>query len=103
MKAKSPTPKSLPYVIIRSTNAGCFYGQLVSRDRDEVVLNQCRRLWYWAGAASLSQLATEGTSRPKDCKFPPATQNHTVLGVIEVIPVTDTARDSIEGVSPWRF
>ena len=54
------------YVIIRSQNAGCFAGNLESRDGDTVVLTESRRLWYWAGAASLSQLATEGTSKPKD-------------------------------------
>jgi hypothetical protein len=90
------------YVIVRSQNAGVFAGVLKSRDKDEVVMNECRRLWYWAGAASLSQLAVDGTSKPAQCKFPAATSNHTILQVIEVIPVTDKARASIEGVPVWQ-
>lgn len=91
-----------PYVIVRTQNAGCFAGLLVSREGGEAVLDQCRRLWYWAGAASLSQLAVEGTSQPNRCKFPPHTDAHCVREVIEVIPVTERGRASIEGVPVWR-
>lgn len=90
------------YVIIRSTNAGCFAGFLLSRNGDSVVLKNSRRLWYWAGAASLSQLAMEGTSRPKDCKFPPTVATHEILGVIEILDTTEKAKISIEGVPEWR-
>lgn len=102
MTTKRTTNGNGRYVIIRSTNAGCFAGSLESRDGDAVVLTDARRLWYWAGAASLSQLAVEGTSRPKDCKFPPAVSRHEILGVIEILDVTKAARASIEGVAPWR-
>ena len=93
-----------PYVIIRTKDMGVFAGLLISRSEngDEAILDSCRRLWYWAGAASLSQLAVEGTSQPKQCKFPPHTNGHLVRGVGEIIPVTDAARTSIEGVPIWR-
>lgn len=90
------------YVIIRSTNAGCFAGVLASRDNDTVILHNSRRLWYWAGAASLSQLAVSGTSKPAQCKFPPIVPTHEILGVIEILDVTESARASIEGVPEWK-
>ena len=89
------------YVIIRSENAGVFAGELVERRGNEVDLASARRLWYWAGAASLSELAVRGVSQPKNCKFPVAVPEITVLGVIEVIPASDVARASIEGVPEW--
>ena len=98
MKAK---PKK-KYVIVRATNAGAFFGALVSRKGNEVVLNECRRLWQWFGAASLSQAAMEGFSRPTECKFPPATSGHVILGVIEVIPVTNKAVTCIQRIPSWR-
>lgn len=101
MKLKKSTSENR-YVIIRSINAGCFAGDLVERDGDSVTLSNARRLWYWAGAASLSQLAMEGTSKPKDCKFPPVVTKQEVLGVIEILDVTKAARTSIEGVPAWR-
>lgn len=96
--------KDLParrYVIVRTYSAGCFAGELVSRDGKEAELANARRLWYWAGAASLSQLAAEGTSRPADCKFA-VPVGITLTEVIEVITVTDEARKVIESVPMWR-
>ena len=48
--------KSMPYVIIRTYSAGVFAGYLEKRNGQEVVLRKARRIWYWDGAASLSQL-----------------------------------------------
>ena len=96
------TKKSGKYVIARTQSAGVFAGELVSREGSEVVMSNARRLWYWAGAASLSQLAMSGTSRPSDCKFPVAVSSVILLGVIEILDVTDEARSSIEGVPVWK-
>ncbi len=89
------------YVVVRTYSAGCFAGELVSREGKEVTLTNARRLWCWAGAASLSQLAAEGTSRPDDCKF--AVPVEVVLTeAIELILTTPEARKSIESVALWR-
>jgi len=106
---KVPTKKSAkraaktPYVIVRTHSAGCFAGELVSRSADgtQAELRESRRLWYWSGAASLSQLAEEGTSRPLDCKFPTPVGRHCLVGVIEVLYVSPSARLSIESVPVW--
>ena len=90
------------YVIVRSKSAGVFAGYLCNEDGQEVALSNARRLWYWAGAASLSQLAVDGTSRPSDCKFPCAVPSITVKEVIEIIPTTEKAKKSIEGVAVWK-
>jgi hypothetical protein len=91
-----------PYVIVRTYSAGCFAGVLVTRNGKEVTLRNARRLWYWKGAASLSQLAVEGTSRPTECKFPAAVPEIDLTEAIEVIKVTAAARANIESVPVWR-
>jgi hypothetical protein len=91
-----------PYVLIRADRAGVFVGNLISRSGTEVVLSNCRRIFYWDGAASISQLALTGPSKPKNCKFPAPVDNHTVLGVIEILPVTDAAKKAIEAVAVWQ-
>ena len=90
------------YVIVRTYSAGVFAGTLVSRDGKEVQLADARRLWYWAGAASLSQLAVSGTSKPKECKFPVAVPSVTLTEAIEILDVTPQAEISIKGVPEWR-
>ncbi len=91
-----------PYVIVRTESAGCFAGELESKREHEITLLNARRLWYWDGAASLSQLAVEGTSKPQNCKFPAITPRHTLNKWIEIIEATDRGRSSIEGVPVWR-
>ncbi len=91
-------------VIVRTENAGVFAGNLESLDdvNRVAVLKNSRRIWYWSGAASLSQLATDGTSDPKNCKFPRAVETEKVFQVIEVIDCTETAEKSIREVPVWK-
>jgi len=90
-------------VIIRTENAGVHFGTLTKKEGAEVTLDDSVRLWYWAGACSLSQLAIDGTKKPEECKFSVATQGHQLLGVIEIIPCSGKAIKSIEGVSSWKL
>ena len=93
--------KRLPYVIVRTYSAGCHAGVLESRKGQEVVLKNSRRLWYWQGAASLSQLAQVGTSNPSGCKFPVPVDRVTLTQAIEILDCTAAARASIESVPVW--
>jgi hypothetical protein len=88
--------------IVRADRAGVFFGDIKERIGAEVTMTSVRRLWYWDGAASLSQLATEGTSKPKSCKFTVTVPEMIILGVIEIIPCDKAAVESILGVPVWR-
>ncbi len=89
------------YVIVRTYSAGVFAGDLESKNGKEVVLRNARRLWYWAGANSLSQLAMEGVKKPQECKFPCAVDRIELTEAIEILDVTPEGRKSIEEVPPW--
>jgi len=91
------------HVIVRTYSAGVFAGILKSRDGKEVVMTNARRLWYWDGAASLSQLAIDGVSKPETCKFPAPVAEILLTEVIEIIPTTQSARESIDGVKAWEM
>ena len=90
------------YVIVRTTSAGVFAGYLKKKEGREVELISARRLWYWSGAASLSQLAMEGVKNPDKCKFPCEVNSVTLTEVIEIIPCTAKAQESIKGVKIWQ-
>ena len=100
-KAKKSQTKK-PYVIVRTYSAGVFAGFLTSKKGQEVELTTARRLWYWKGAASLSQLAQSGTSCPNECKFPEPVSRVTLLQAIELLDVTPEAQKSIEAVPVWK-
>jgi len=87
--------------IVRTYSAGVFFGEIESRNGMEVVMVNVRRLWYWSGAASLSQLAIEGTSKPNLCKFPCVENRKELMQAIEILDCTEKAIKSIEGVKVW--
>jgi hypothetical protein len=89
------------YVIIRCDRSGVFAGIITKESGNEANVKNARRLWYWSGAASLSQLALEGTKKPNDCKFPAVLPEIRLKDVIEIIPCTKAARSSIESVKIW--
>ena len=93
--------KKLEYVIVRTCSAGVFAGYLVSKKNKNVVLKNARRLWYWKGAASLSQLAVDGVKYPLECKFPVEVPKHETTEAIEILGVSEKARLSIAGVPVW--
>jgi hypothetical protein len=94
--------KDLSYVIVRTFSAGVFAGYIVSREGKEVILRDARRIWYWEGAASLSQLAMEGTKKPEGCKFPCEVSEVLLTEAIEILKVTPEAQQSIKNVPIWK-
>lgn len=92
----------MEYVIIRGDRSGVFAGYLEERTEREVVLRKARRIWYWTGANSISQLAIDGTTTPDTCQFPEEVNKIQILDTIEIIPCTEKARKSIQSVKIWK-
>jgi len=91
----------MKYVIVRTYSAGVFAGYLEKREGKEVILKNARRLWYWEGASSLSELAMLGVSKPSKCKFPCEVDQVELLEAIEILDVTEKAQQSIKDVPVW--
>lgn len=90
-------------VIIRADRAGVFFGELVEKDGTEVELKNARRLWYWTGANSISDLAIKGSGLKEKCKFTKAVESIIITGVIEILPCTNEAIKNIESVKEWTY
>ncbi len=94
----------LTYSVIRTYSAGCFAGY-IDREREnkkEGTVFKARRLWYWEGAFTLSTIAMEGLEKPDECKFPCEVDELDLSEIIEVIPTTKKAQDSINSVKIWK-
>ena len=91
------------YVIVRGDRSGVFAGVLESNEGRKVVLKDCRRLWYWAGAASISQIAKNGVKSPRSCKFTVTVDQIAILDAIEILPATAEAEVSIKAVPEWKM
>ena len=103
-KDVAPTLEKSGFSMVRSSTAGVFMGQIVECNLSKGVatLKNARRIWYWDGAASLSQLAIDGTSKPGNCKFPATVSQIALAGVCEIMPCTEKAVASINGVKVWQ-
>lgn len=91
----------LPYVCIRTYSAGVHCGYLKERNEKDVELVESRRIWRWAGAFTLSELATNGVTKPDECKFSCTVSSIILTEAIEIIPMTEKAKESIEGVKAY--
>ena len=94
--------KSKPYVVVRTYSAGVHTGTLEKRNGKEVTLSNARRIFYWDGAASISQIAVDGVSKPENCKFSVPVKEIVLTEAIEIIPCTEKAVKNIKGVAEWR-
>ncbi|MCP3683882.1 MAG: hypothetical protein GY861_14460 [bacterium] len=104
IKTNSPAESmdGMKYCIVRTYSAGVFAGYIASRNGKEATIKKARRIWYWDGASSLSQLAMEGTNKPDSCKFPCEVDEIELTEVVEVLCCTEKAKKSITGVKVWE-
>ncbi len=82
------------FVICRCHSAGVHAGILVSQTGDQAILKDSRRLWAWKNknGVALSGLAINGLESGKiDTLLPEIA----LTGVIETIPCSDAAKESI--------
>ena len=93
-------------VLIRSYAAGVHFGYLKKEDftlsGKVVTLVNTRRVWYWDGAASLSQMALEGVNKPENCKFSVEVQSNEIVNVVETLPLTEKAFINLSKVAVWK-
>lgn len=87
-------------VIVRSSQSGCWFGELSAREGDTVTLINARRLWRWwaARGVSLSGVASHGLhpAHLSECKITPVVRTAVILGCCEVLSATPEAALSVE-------
>jgi hypothetical protein len=91
------TAKGKP-VIVRTYSAGVHFGYLAKREGREVHLTGSRRIWYWKGANTLSEIALRGVSTGSKIA---ERVNIVLTEAIEVIDCTKEAVSNLE-TSEWQ-
>lgn len=89
-------------VVVRTFSAGVHYGTLDSMDGKVCLLSNSRRIWYWKGAVTLSELAVSGVKYPDECKFSIKVPAIILTEAIEIILCTEEGVKSIEAVKEWK-
>jgi len=89
------------HAVIRSYSSGVFAGTVTAAEasgpgRTRVVVDGCRRLWRWKAkkGVALSGVAAHGLNK-SDNKVDAEINGHVIDDVIEVIPTSEAAKESI--------
>ena len=90
------------YYIVRGDRSGVFFGQIASRNGQEVELRKVRKLWYWEGACAVEQLAVDGVANPSACKFTVVVPEMVVTDAIQIIPCSDKAAKILGEANTWK-
>ena len=97
--------KEAQFHIVRTEKAGVFICKIDATQGSTFTVTNLRRLYYWSGALDVSTIAKEGVTNPKGCKFSAQLGDNdksTLLGVIEVHPVSEKALTIINSVPIWK-
>lgn len=89
-----------PYVLVRAYSAGIHVGVLERKEGNEVTLSDTRRIWYWRGAFTCSELSQSGPA--SGSKISAAVPENTIREWIEIIPVSAEAEKRFREIEAHR-
>ena len=93
-------------MLVRSNRAGVFIGFLKEKSYQPqgtvIVLKNSRNIYYWDGSAGISQIAEKGVSKPENCKITIPVKEREISEIIEIIPVSVTAKINLDKIQSWQ-
>ncbi len=88
-------------VIARIDRAGVFHGTLDYIDNEIIRLKDTRRIYYWNGALSVTDMAAKGLTGGR-ISIPVTTVEFLSDKIVEINECSDEATKSIEAIKPWK-
>ncbi len=88
------------YCVIRTHSAGVHCGFLKSIDGCEVIVEQCRQIYYWKGAFTLRELSLNGVTTGSKFTAPVPLNS---LTKIELIPVADDCAKKLQEYKSYEI
>ncbi len=88
--------------VVRCKNSGVFYGTFQWLEGTLCLLTDVQNIWYWAGAATILQLATDGVALPDETKITIKVSRLVVTDAVEIVPCTEKATQCLDNITPWK-
>ena len=88
-------------IIARIDRAGVFHGTLDYIDNEIIRLKDVRRIYYWNGALSVTDIAAKGITGGK-VTVPVSTVEFMSDKIVELNECSDESTKSIEAIKPWK-
>ena len=90
------------FYIVRADRAGVFFGKVKSKDANSVIMTEVRKIFYWEGASAVEQIATDGVSKPNDCKLTVIVDEMEIFTPIQIIPCSKKSILSLQAIREWK-
>lgn len=87
-------------VLVRSYDAGVYFGTLADVQGEQVELANVRNIWRWEGASCLSQIANDGIGGGN---VSPMVDSMILNRVCQIIPLTDKAIENLYNQPVWKY
>lgn len=91
------------HVIVRSNMAGVFFGILTNKSDNEITLSNARKFYYFSGANTVEDLATQGALNVNDNKLTVEVEEIIISNFEQIIPCTSDAIEQIKTIPIWKF
>lgn len=86
--------------LVRSYDAGVYFGTVVEVNGETVKIENVRNIWNWVGASCLSQIANDGI---RDGKVSPVVSSMVLNRCCQIIPCTEKAIKNLEEQRLWQY
>ena len=86
--------------IVRSYDAGVYFGTVTNVEGETVRVENVRNIWKWEGASCLSQIANDGI---RDGKVSPIVESMVLNRCCQIIPCTNKAIVNLESQRVWEY
>lgn len=87
-------------VLVRSYDAGVYFGTLTNVEGETVRMENVRNIWHWTDASCLSQIANDGI---KGDKVSPIVSSMLLNRVCQILPLSDKAINNLENQPVWKY
>ena len=87
--------------IVRSYDAGVYYGTVTEVNGETVKMENVRNIWYWEGANCLSDVAANGVG--EDSKVSRVISTMVLNRCCQINPCADAAIKNLDKQSIWAY
>jgi hypothetical protein len=87
--------------IIRSKEAGVFFGTVKEIKSDSVLLENARKIYYWEGANCVEEISTSGVFQDSS-KITVEVSSILIFGVCQILKCTEMSIKCLEECKQWK-
>ena len=86
-------------VVLKTRGGSIFAGTVESKVGTELMLSRSRRIWFWRGAFTLSEISLTGIDKAGS-RVATEVPAVVVTDAVEILPLTPAAKERIYSCSP---